>query len=25
VRAWANAAWSAWAEHHATIRGWVPA
>jgi len=25
VRAWAEAAWSAWAEHHATVRGWVPA
>jgi uncharacterized protein DUF5946 len=25
VRAWAEAAWSAWAEHHATIRGWLPA
>jgi hypothetical protein len=24
VRAWAQAAWSAWAEHHATVRGWVP-
>jgi hypothetical protein len=25
VRAWAQAAWSAWAEHHATVRGWAPA
>jgi hypothetical protein len=25
VRAWAQAAWSAWAEHHATVRRWVPA
>jgi hypothetical protein len=25
VRAWAEAAWSAWAEHHATVRSWVPA
>jgi hypothetical protein len=25
VRAWAEAAWSAWAEHHATVRAWVPA
>ena len=25
VRAWAEAAWSAWAQHHATVRGWVPA
>jgi uncharacterized protein DUF5946 len=25
VRAWAEAAWSAWAEHHATVRGWAPA
>ena len=25
VRAWAQAAWSAWAEHHATVRAWVPA
>jgi len=25
VRAWAEAAWAAWAEHHATIRGWLPA
>lgn len=25
VRAWAESAWSAWAEHHATVRGWVPA
>jgi hypothetical protein len=24
VRAWADAAWSAWAEHHATVRGWAP-
>ncbi len=25
VRAWADAAWSAWAEHHATVRAWIPA
>jgi hypothetical protein len=25
VRAWAESAWSAWAEHHTTVRGWVPA
>jgi hypothetical protein len=25
VRAWAEAAWSAWADHHATVRAWVPA
>ena len=25
VRAWAQAAWTAWAEHHATVRGWAPA
>lgn len=25
VRAWAQAAWFAWAEHHATVRGWAPA
>ena len=25
VREWAEAAWSAWAEHHPTIRGWLPA
>jgi len=25
VRAWAEAAWSAWAQHHATVRGWLPA
>jgi hypothetical protein len=25
VRAWAEAAWSAWAEHHATVRSWAPA
>lgn len=25
VRAWAEGAWSAWAEHHAIVRGWVPA
>ena len=25
VRAWATSAWSAWAEHHATVRSWVPA
>jgi hypothetical protein len=25
VRAWAESAWSAWAEHHVTIRGWIPA
>ena len=24
VRAWAEAAWSAWAAHHATVRAWVP-
>lgn len=24
VRAWAESAWSAWSEHHATIRGWLP-
>ena len=24
VRAWAEAAWSAWAGHHATVRAWVP-
>jgi hypothetical protein len=24
VRAWAHAAWYAWAEHHTTIRGWAP-
>ena len=24
VRAWAEAAWSAWTEHHATIRAWAP-
>lgn len=23
VRAWAASAWSAWAEHHATIRNWI--
>lgn len=25
VRAWAESAWSAWSEHHATVRSWVPA
>lgn len=25
VRAWAEAAWSAWAAHHSTVRGWAPA
>ena len=25
VRAWAEAAWSAWEQHHATVRGWLPA
>lgn len=25
VRAWAGGAWRAWAEHHATVRGWLPA
>ena len=25
VRAWAESAWSAWAEHHETVRRWVPA
>jgi hypothetical protein len=24
VRAWAAAAWDAWAPHHATIRSWLP-
>jgi hypothetical protein len=24
VRAWADAAWSAWSEHHPTIRSWIP-
>ena len=24
VRIWAESAWSAWAEHHATVRGWLP-
>jgi hypothetical protein len=24
VRAWAESAWSAWAEHHATVRAWAP-
>jgi hypothetical protein len=24
VRAWAESAWSAWADHHATVRSWVP-
>ena len=24
VRAWAESAWSAWSEHHATVRSWVP-
>jgi hypothetical protein len=25
VRLWAESAWSAWAEHHATVRGRIPA
>lgn len=25
VRRWADAAWQAWAPHHGTIRGWLPA
>src|SRR5262245_21594553 len=25
VREWAESAWTAWAGHHATIRGWLPA
>jgi hypothetical protein len=25
VRAWADAAWSAWAEHHGTVREWAGA
>ena len=25
VRAWAEAAWSAWKEHHATVQGWLSA
>jgi Family of unknown function (DUF5946) len=25
VREWAESAWAAWAEHHATIRRWLPA
>lgn len=25
VRGWAEAAWAAWEEHHATVRSWVPA
>jgi hypothetical protein len=25
ARAWAESAWLAWAEHHATVRGWLPA
>jgi hypothetical protein len=25
VREWAKSAWCAWAEHHATVRRWVPA
>ena len=24
VRAWAGAAWAAWAVHHETVRGWIP-
>lgn len=24
VRMWADAAWSAWAAHHRTIRAWIP-
>lgn len=24
VRAWAEAAWSAWSQHHQTIRSWIP-
>ncbi len=24
VRAWASSAWSAWAAHHETVRGWLP-
>ncbi|HEX9952460.1 MAG TPA: DUF5946 family protein [Rubricoccaceae bacterium] len=24
VRAWARSVWVAWAEHHETVRGWVP-
>jgi len=25
VEGWAQAAWQAWAEHHATVRGWLEA
>jgi hypothetical protein len=25
VRAWAESAWAAWAPHHETVRGWMPA
>jgi hypothetical protein len=25
VRSWAGSAWSAWAEHHAIVRSWLPA
>jgi hypothetical protein len=24
LRRWAESAWAAWAEHHETIRGWLP-
>jgi hypothetical protein len=24
VRAWAEAAWSAWSQHHQTVRSWIP-
>jgi hypothetical protein len=25
VRAWAESAWSAWSDHHPTVRSWAPA